>query len=128
MRFLLYRLRLQIPELQRSVELLKHLKSKQVGHTFLSMLFVTFVLIGTAQGQCMHVVSMPMMWKLFIYVYAHIVMHFCPTLNTTHSSLFQDSTDVVETQFLLSDQVYAMAKVPPSKTVCLWLGVGDTVL
>lgn len=27
-----------------------------------------------------------------------------------------------ETQFLLSDQVYIRALVPPTKTVCLWLG------
>ncbi|KAJ8984260.1 hypothetical protein NQ317_007492 [Molorchus minor] len=27
-----------------------------------------------------------------------------------------------ETQFLLSEQVFAKAKVPPTETVCLWLG------
>lgn len=27
-----------------------------------------------------------------------------------------------ETQFLLSDQVYAKAVIPPTNTVCLWLG------
>lgn len=27
-----------------------------------------------------------------------------------------------ETQFLLSDQVYAKAVIPPTSTVCLWLG------
>lgn len=29
----------------------------------------------------------------------------------------------METQFLLSDQVYAKAKIPPTNKVCLWLGV-----
>ncbi len=28
----------------------------------------------------------------------------------------------IETEFLLSDQVYAKAEIPPTKTVCLWLG------
>ena len=28
-------------------------------------------------------------------------------------------------QYLLSDQVYVDATVPPTKTVCLWLGVSD---
>ncbi|XP_050309219.1 prefoldin subunit 3 [Anthonomus grandis grandis] len=27
-----------------------------------------------------------------------------------------------DTQFLLSDQVFAKAKIPPTKNVCLWLG------
>nr|ALS04440.1 prefoldin subunit 3 [Acartia pacifica] len=28
----------------------------------------------------------------------------------------------METRFLLSDQVYAKASIPPTETVCLWLG------
>ena len=28
----------------------------------------------------------------------------------------------IETKFLLSDQVYAKAEVPPTSRVCLWLG------
>ena len=28
----------------------------------------------------------------------------------------------METQFLLSDQAYAKAKIPPTDKVCLWLG------
>lgn len=31
-------------------------------------------------------------------------------------------TDAKETQFLLSEQVFLKTSVPPTKTVCLWLG------
>ncbi|KOB64718.1 Prefoldin subunit 3 [Operophtera brumata] len=31
-------------------------------------------------------------------------------------------TSAMETQFLLSDQVFLKANVPPTKKVCLWLG------
>lgn len=34
----------------------------------------------------------------------------------------KDSTVPVETQFLLSDQIYVKAKIPPTEKVCLWLG------
>ncbi|KAF2358649.1 Prefoldin alpha-like [Trinorchestia longiramus] len=34
----------------------------------------------------------------------------------------QDSTEDLETRFLLSDQVYVKATIPPSNKVCLWLG------
>ncbi|KAA0197369.1 hypothetical protein HAZT_HAZT007724 [Hyalella azteca] len=34
----------------------------------------------------------------------------------------QDSIEDLETRFLLSDQVYVKAKIPPSNKVCLWLG------
>ncbi|XP_023211641.1 prefoldin subunit 3-like [Centruroides sculpturatus] len=37
----------------------------------------------------------------------------------------KNSTSPVETQFLLSDQVYVKAKIPPTETVCLWLGVSN---
>jgi hypothetical protein len=40
---------------------------------------------------------------------------------------FQESTDPIETQFLLSDQVYAKAKIPPTNKVCLWLGVSNMI-
>jgi len=33
-----------------------------------------------------------------------------------------ESSDPVKMQYLLSDQVYVNATVPPTKTVCLWLG------
>ncbi|OWF54616.1 prefoldin subunit 3-like [Mizuhopecten yessoensis] len=39
-----------------------------------------------------------------------------------HLQSRKDSTDPVETRFLLSDQVYAKAKIPPTEKVCLWLG------
>ena len=32
------------------------------------------------------------------------------------------SEEDMETQFLLSDQVYAKAVIPPTDKVCLWLG------
>ncbi|ESP05358.1 hypothetical protein LOTGIDRAFT_202995 [Lottia gigantea] len=32
------------------------------------------------------------------------------------------NADPLETRFLLSDQVYAKAKIPPTDKVCLWLG------
>ncbi|KAF7283791.1 prefoldin subunit 3-like [Rhynchophorus ferrugineus] len=34
----------------------------------------------------------------------------------------ENQKDEFETQFLLSDQVFAKAKIPPTETVCLWLG------
>jgi len=34
----------------------------------------------------------------------------------------KENEDTMETQFLLSEQVYARAKVPPTDKVCLWLG------
>eukprot|EP00794_Sanderia_malayensis_P000198 gene198-812_t len=34
----------------------------------------------------------------------------------------EDSEDAIKTQFLLSDQLYVNAEIPPTKTVCLWLG------
>lgn len=36
--------------------------------------------------------------------------------------VLRNETEERETQFLLSDQVYIKAIVPPTKTVCLWLG------
>lgn len=35
----------------------------------------------------------------------------------------QDATEDMETQFLLSDQVYMKAHIAPTNKVCLWLGV-----
>lgn len=35
----------------------------------------------------------------------------------------QNSPKEFETQYLLSDQVYMKAAIPPSDKVCLWLGV-----
>jgi len=34
----------------------------------------------------------------------------------------KETEETMETQFLLSEQVYARAKVPPTNKVCLWLG------
>eukprot|EP00112_Aurelia_sp_Birch-Aquarium-sp1_P012619 Seg2654.1 transcript_id=Seg2654.1/GoldUCD/mRNA.D3Y31 product="Prefoldin subunit 3" protein_id=Seg2654.1/GoldUCD/D3Y31 len=34
----------------------------------------------------------------------------------------KDSSDPIKTQYLLSDQLYVNAEVPPTNTVCLWLG------
>ncbi|XP_072390478.1 prefoldin subunit 3 [Diabrotica undecimpunctata] len=34
----------------------------------------------------------------------------------------EEEKEEFETQFLLSEQVFAKAKVPPTETVCLWLG------
>lgn len=36
--------------------------------------------------------------------------------------VLREQTDDKETQFLLSEQVYVKTIVPPTKTVCLWLG------
>lgn len=36
--------------------------------------------------------------------------------------ILRDQSDDKETQFLLSEQVFLKAIVPPTKTVCLWLG------
>jgi len=38
----------------------------------------------------------------------------------------QNTTEDIETQFLLADQVYLKASVPPTNQVCLWLGVSFT--
>lgn len=35
----------------------------------------------------------------------------------------QETTDPMETHFLLADNVYCKALVPPTNKVCLWLGV-----
>lgn len=34
----------------------------------------------------------------------------------------EKQTEEFDTQFLLSEQVFARAKVPPTQNVCLWLG------
>ncbi|XP_050725867.1 prefoldin subunit 3-like [Eriocheir sinensis] len=34
----------------------------------------------------------------------------------------KDTSEVIETRFLLSDQVYMQANIPPTDRVCLWLG------
>ncbi|XP_045608779.1 prefoldin subunit 3 isoform X2 [Procambarus clarkii] len=34
----------------------------------------------------------------------------------------KDTAEVIETRFLLSDQVYIKANIPPTDRVCLWLG------
>ncbi|XP_078322381.1 prefoldin subunit 3-like isoform X1 [Crassostrea virginica] len=39
-----------------------------------------------------------------------------------HLQSRKDSTDPMETRFLLSDQVYAKARIPPTDKVNLWLG------
>lgn len=36
--------------------------------------------------------------------------------------VLKDQTEEKETQFLLSEQVFVKTIVPPTKTVCLWLG------
>ena len=37
----------------------------------------------------------------------------------------KDTSEDIETQFLLSDLVYMRAKIPPTDKVCLWLGVSS---
>lgn len=37
----------------------------------------------------------------------------------------QNSPKEFEAQYLLSDQVYMKAAIPPSDKVCLWLGVSN---
>ncbi|CAH1799920.1 unnamed protein product [Owenia fusiformis] len=39
-----------------------------------------------------------------------------------HMKSKKDSVDPIKTQFLLSDQLYAKASIPPTDKVCLWLG------
>lgn len=39
-----------------------------------------------------------------------------------HMKSKQESPDDIDTHFLLSDQVYVKAKIPPTDRVCLWLG------
>ncbi|XP_046353882.1 prefoldin subunit 3-like [Haliotis rufescens] len=50
-----------------------------------------------------------------------------PDITTTlsivkHLQLKKESPKALEASFLLSDQVYAKAKIPPTDKVCLWLG------
>ncbi|XP_038077770.1 prefoldin subunit 3-like [Patiria miniata] len=50
-----------------------------------------------------------------------------PDIKTTleivqHMRSKQGSGEEMDTQFLLADQVYAKASIPPSDRVCLWLG------
>ncbi|WAR07098.1 PFD3-like protein [Mya arenaria] len=40
----------------------------------------------------------------------------------SHLQNKKTSSEAMETRFLLSDQVYAKARVPPTDKVCLWLG------
>lgn len=40
----------------------------------------------------------------------------------------KDTADAIETKFLLSDQVYMKAKIPPTDRVCLWLGVSNLIM
>jgi len=44
------------------------------------------------------------------------------TVKEMNEKLSQGSTEAIETQFLLSDQVYMKAQIPPTDKVCLWLG------
>ncbi|CAL1538023.1 unnamed protein product [Lymnaea stagnalis] len=39
-----------------------------------------------------------------------------------HLMLKKNNTDPMSTRFLLSDNVYAKATIPPTEKVCLWLG------
>ncbi|XP_048885187.1 prefoldin subunit 3 [Brienomyrus brachyistius] len=39
-----------------------------------------------------------------------------------HMQKKKDSTDPMETRFMLADNVYCKASVPPTEKVCLWLG------
>lgn len=39
------------------------------------------------------------------------------------NDVFQETTEPMETHFLLADSVYCKASVPPTEKVCLWLGV-----
>ncbi|XP_070295596.1 prefoldin subunit 3-like [Salvelinus sp. IW2-2015] len=41
-----------------------------------------------------------------------------------HMQKKKETTDPMETHFLLADNVYCKASVPPTDKVCLWLGVG----
>ncbi|KAH3734512.1 prefoldin subunit 3-like [Dreissena polymorpha] len=40
----------------------------------------------------------------------------------SHLQAKKSSSEAMETRFLLSDQVFARARVPPTDKVCLWLG------
>lgn len=40
----------------------------------------------------------------------------------------KDSTHPMETRFLLADNLYCKASVPPTDKVCLWLGVSKMEL
>lgn len=42
--------------------------------------------------------------------------------------ILKDSTDPMDTMFLLADNLYAKASVPPTDKVCLWLGVSSESL
>lgn len=39
----------------------------------------------------------------------------------------KESTNPMETRFLLADNLYCKASVPPTDKVCLWLGVSKVV-
>ncbi|ETE70143.1 Prefoldin subunit 3, partial [Ophiophagus hannah] len=43
-------------------------------------------------------------------------------LNLAQKKRRWESTDLMETRFLLADNVYCKASVPPTDKVCLWLG------
>lgn len=39
-----------------------------------------------------------------------------------YCSIFQEASEDINTTFLLSDDVFAKARIPPTEKVCLWLG------
>ena len=45
-----------------------------------------------------------------------------------YSFSLQDSSKPLQSRFLLSDQLYCTADVPPTEKVMLWLGVKDYLL
>ncbi|XP_023826105.1 LOW QUALITY PROTEIN: prefoldin subunit 3 [Salvelinus sp. IW2-2015] len=45
-----------------------------------------------------------------------------------HMQKKKETTDPMETHFLLADNVYCKASVPPTDKVCLWLGVSQCML
>lgn len=94
---LLCRLKSQIPQITQTLEILRHMQKKKVRIS--------------AQ------VGVPILLKVFF-----LPRHFSKRLPFCS----QDTTEPMETHFLLADNVYCKASVPPTNKVCLWLGVSPT--
>lgn len=66
------------------------------------------------KGVYIALVGVPIVLKVFF-----LLRHFSKQLPVCS----QDTTEPMETHFLLADNVYCKASVPPTDKVCLWLGV-----
>lgn len=100
--FCYFRLKNQIPQIKQTLEILRHMQKKKVIYRLIDLFFSLHVLYTS---------SFPSVPVLFVHIFFNVFV--CT----------QDTTDPMDTHFLLADNVYCKASVPPTDKVCLWLGV-----